>query len=396
MEPKVGHITTVAVSLRYLLLNQLVNLRQAGYEIVTISSTGPEVSMIEAAGIRHVGVPMTRRAFTPVADLRALLGLYRVIRREHFTLVHTHTPKAGILGRWAAKLAKVPIIIHTNHGFIFHEGSPWVWRSFFTLLERLAGRCSDLIFSVNHEDIETAVRHYIGDPEKNVLLGKGGIGIDLSLFDPGRFSSDDILRKRRETGLSDSVRVIGFVGRLVREKGVLELFKAAGMVQDRIPEVRFLIVGPVDTGKPDAVNPEGAKEYGVADIFHFLGLRQDMPELYSLMNVFVLPSHREGFGRVIAEASAMKVPCVVTDIRGCREPVEHGRNGLLVPLGDVNALAAAIIELLTDREKARRMGEEGRRIALERFDERLVFEKVKSEYSRLFREKGLPLPQPLP
>jgi glycosyltransferase involved in cell wall biosynthesis len=112
------------------------------------------------------------------------------------------------------------------------------------------------------------------------------------------------------------------------------------------------------------------------------------------MDVFVLPSHREGFPRAPMEASAMKVPCVVTDIRGCRETVQHGRNGLLVPLGDVQALADAIIELLTDQEKARRMGEEGRRMALEHFDERLVFEKVKAEYARLLQEKGLPVPEP--
>jgi len=114
------------------------------------------------------------------------------------------------------------------------------------------------------------------------------------------------------------------------------------------------------------------------------------------MDVFVLPSHREGFPCAPMEASAMKVPCVVTDIRGCRETVEHGRNGLLVPLGDVQALADAIIELLTDREKARRMREEARRMALERFDEQVVFEKVKAEYARLLREKGLPVPEPRP
>jgi glycosyltransferase involved in cell wall biosynthesis len=116
-----------------------------------------------------------------------------------------------------------------------------------------------------------------------------------------------------------------------------------------------------------------------------------MPELYALMDVFVLPSHRESFPRSPLEASAMAVPCVVTDIPGCRESVEHGRNGLLVPLDDVPALARAILELLTDRERAQRLGQTGRRMALERFDERLVFEKVKAEYSRLLREKGIPV-----
>jgi len=394
---KVVHITTIDMSLRYLLLNQLRSLQQAGYQVVGISSPGPGVSAIEAAGIRHIAILMTRRAFTPLADFRSSWRLYQVIRRERFTIVHTHTLKAGLLGRWAAKLARAPIIVHMNHGFIFHERSPRLWRYFFVALERIASRCSDLIFSVNHEDVETAVREGICDPRKIMPLGNGGIGIDTVLFDPDRFSPDDITLKKLEIGLPQKVRVVGFVGRLVREKGLLELFEAARIVRGRrSKEVSFLIIGPVDSEKPDALTPDVAHNYGISDICIFTGMRQDMPKLYALMDVFVLPSHREGFPRALMEASAMKVPCVVTNIRGCREAIEHGRNGLLVPLSDVQALADAIIELLTDREKARRMGEEGRRMALERFDERLVFERVRSEYARLLREKGLPVPEPRP
>jgi glycosyltransferase involved in cell wall biosynthesis len=121
-------------------------------------------------------------------------------------------------------------------------------------------------------------------------------------------------------------------------------------------------------------------------------MRQDMPDLYALMDVFVLPSYREGFPRSPMEASAMGVPCIVTDIRGCREAVQHNQNGMRVPLGDDRALAEAIVDLLTDREKARRIGEQGRRMALERFDERLVFEKVKAAYTRLLSERGIALP----
>jgi glycosyltransferase involved in cell wall biosynthesis len=393
---KIAHITTVDLSLRYLLLNQLRYLKQEGYEVIGISSPGEELQYIQNAGIRHIAVPMTRRAFTPLADLYALWSFIKVFRKEQPVIVHTHTLKAGIFGRWAAKLARVPVIVHTSHGFIFHEGSSWLWRSFFVLLEKLAARCSDLIFSVNHEDIETAVRQGICDHKKIVPLGKGGIGINLSLFDPCSLSSDDIVRKRRETGLPDGVRVVGFVGRLVREKGLLELFEAARIVRERVnEEVRFLIIGPLDSTKPDALNYEVARDYGISEICIFTGMRQDMPELYALMDVFVLPSHREGLPRAPMEASAMGVPCVVTDIRGCREAVEHSRNGLVVPLGDVQALANAIMELLTDPEKARRMGEEGRRMALERFDERLVFEKVKVEYARLLEEKGYRVPEPL-
>jgi glycosyltransferase involved in cell wall biosynthesis len=389
---KVAHITTIDMSLHYLLLNQLRSIQQAGYKVVGISSSGSEVSTLETAGIRHIPVSMTRNV-TPVADLISLWHLYLVFRREKFTIVHTHTAKPGLLGQMAARMAGIPIVVNTLHGFYFHDHMTPALRRFYITLEKIAARCSDVILSQNREDIETAIHEGICPPEKIKHLGNG---IDVQRFNPARFTPQDIARKRLELGLPNGASVVGFVGRLVREKGLLELFAAARIVRERVPEVHFLIVGPVDKEKPDALTPDSAQEYGIADICHFLGMRQDMPELYALMDVFVLPSHREGFPRAPMEASAMKVPCVVTNIRGCREAVEHGRNGLLVPLGHVRALADAIVELLTNREKARRMGEEGRRMALERFDERLVFEKVKAEYARLLREKRLPVPEPRP
>lgn len=389
---KVAHITTIDRSLRYLLLNQLRSIQESGYEVVGISSPGADVPTLESAGIRHIPVSMTRN-FTPLADLFSLGHLYRIMHREHLAIVHAHTPKAGLVGQLAARMAGVPIVVRTLHGFYFHDHMPPAWRRFYITVEKIAARCSDVILSQNSEDIEIAIGEGICPPHKIRHLGNG---IDVRLFDPARLSSQEIARKRTEVGLPVSAPVVGFVGRLVEEKGLLELFAAASIVQEQMPDVRFLFVGRTDTHKPDALTPDSAQAFGIADICHFLGMRQDMPELYALMNVFVLPSHREGFPRAPMEASAMKVPCVVTDIRGCREAVEHGRTGLLVPLGGVQALANAIIELLTDCEKARRMGQEGRRMALERFDEQLVFEKVKAEYVRLLREKGLPVPTPQP
>ena len=137
-------------------------------------------------------------------------------------------------------------------------------------------------------------------------------------------------------------------------------------------------------------------EFGVAGACHFLGWRQDMPELYALMDVLVLPSHREGFPAAPMEAAAMGVPCVVTDIRGCRETVVDGANGLRVPVRDAGALGDAMKALLLDPARARRMGEAGRRLALERFDQRRVFETVKAEYRRLLLARGLPAPAGVP
>jgi glycosyltransferase involved in cell wall biosynthesis len=382
--PKVAHITTIDLSLRHLLLNQMRSIQQAGYEVCGISAPGPDVPVIEAAGIRHFPIRMTRN-FTPFADLKALWQIYRILKREDFTIVHTHTPKPGLLGQLAARMARVPVVINTIHGFYFHDRMRPAWRRFYILLEKIAARCSDFILSQNREDVQTAVREKICHPED---IGYLGNGIDVVRFDRARLPAALLKQKRRELGLPDEAPVVGFVGRLVAEKGIVELFKAVAIARQHIPALRLLLVGDVDHAKPDALRPNLAAEYGLAEACVFAGWRQDMPEMYALMDVFVLPSHREGFPRSPMEASAMEVPCIVTDIRGCREAVEQNRNGVLVPLGDVRALGEAIIDLLMNPEKANRMAHAGRRMAMERFDERLIFEKVKSEYKRLLKAKG--------
>ena len=379
--PRVAHVTTVDLSLRYLLLNQLQRIRDEGYDVVAISADGPDVAAVEAHGIPHFAVPMTRR-FTPLADLRALIALAVLMRREKFDVVHTHTPKAGLLGQLAARISGVPVVVNTLHGFYFHEGTKPLPRRFYVWMERIAAQCSDSILSQNREDITTAIEERIAPRE---LLKWLGNGIDIGRFDRRRLSDERLGALRDELGLRRGAPVIGFVGRLVKEKGILDLLEATALVARTIPDVQVLIVGPYDEEKPDAIRPEVAERYGLTDRCRFLGMRHDMPELYALMDVLVLPSYREGFPRAPMEASAMGVPTVVSDIRGCREAVEQGVNGLLFPVGNVNALAQALTELLTDDERRRKMGVSGRAIAEERFDEQKVFERVLMEYERLLR-----------
>ncbi len=379
--PRVAHVTTVDLSLRYLLLNQLERIRDEGYDVVGISADGPDVAEVEAHGIPHFSVPMTRR-FTPFADLRALWALTRLMRRERFDVVHTHTPKAGLLGQLAARLSGVPVVVNTLHGFYFHDGTKPLPRRFYIWMERIAAKCSDTILSQNKEDIATAIAEGIAPAE---LLKWLGNGIDIARFDRRNLSAEALGTLRTEIGLDPDAPVVGFVGRLVEEKGILDLLEAAKSVTREVPDVQFLIVGPYDEEKPDALRPDVAELYGVADRCRFLGMRHDMPELYALMDVLVLPSYREGFPRAPMEASAMGVPAVVTDIRGCREAVEHGVNGLLFPVGDVDALADALVGLLRDDARRREMGAAGRAMAEERFDEQKVFERVLEEYERLLR-----------
>lgn len=380
---KVAHVTTIDMAVRFLLLNQLLYLKERGYEVSAVCSPGRWVPEVERAGI-PIKTVEKRRRISPLADLVALWHLFSYFRKEGFVIVHAHTPKAGFLGQLAAKFAGVPIIVRTLHGFYFHDGMHPAVRNFFTGLEKIAALCSDSILSQNSEDIETAIREGICEEEKIKYLGNG---IDINLFDPQRITAEEVTLKRREIGIRKDERVVGIVGRLVEEKGYLDFFQAARITKAKMPNIKFLVVGPIEREKRDALSPDVAKDYGLGDDVIFLGMRMDMPQLYAIMDVFVLPSHREGLPRTLMEAAAMAKPVVATDIRGCREVVKDGETGILVPVKDADALAEAILGLLQDPETAKKMGQAGRRRAEELFDERKVFQRVEAEYDRLLREK---------
>ena len=370
---RIAHVTTVDLSLRLLLLDQLHHLRKAGYDVTAISAPGPHVEHLD--GIRHIPVRMTR-TFTPARDLATLQDLTRILQREKFDLVHTHTPKPGLIGQIAARLAGVPVVVNTIHGFYFHDRMQPAARRFYVLMERIAATQSSAILSQNPEDIETGVRERIFRRDQVELLGNG---VDLDRFHPGV----DGRVARRALGIADGDKVIGFVGRLVAEKGLRELFDAFAHVRAEQPRTKLLVVGGTDGEKGDAVDARAADAYGIADACIFAGHCDDMPAMYAAMDVLALPSHREGFPRAPMEAAAMGVPSVVTDIRGCRETVVHGETGRFVPVGDVDALAGALLDLLRDDEGRRRMGAAARALAVQRFDQRDVFRRVEATYERL-------------
>ena len=382
---KVVHMTTVDMSVRLLLLNQLLALREAGFEVGAVSADGADLGPVREAGVPHWPVSFTRR-MTPFQDLKAAWQIWRLCRREHFTIVHTHQVKAALFGQVAARLAGVPIVVNTVHGFYFHEHTPALKRRAWILLERFCAMFSDLLLSQNREDIPTAIETGICDRDRIEHLGNG---IDVRRFDRAAVPLDRLERLRTALGIPAGAPVVGFVGRLVREKGLAELFDAVGRLRARHPGLRFLVVGPVDSDMPDAVGLAAAVEAGIDDITVFAGYRNEMPDLYALMTVLALPSHREGLPRAPMEASAMGVPTVATAIRGCREVVRPDENGFLVPLGDPGALAGALDRILTDPALAARLGARARELAVTEFDEQIMFRRVAAAYRRLLAAKGL-------
>ncbi len=385
---KIAQITTVDLSLRVLLLNGMLRLKTVGYEVFGISSPGPGVAELEARGIRHIPVAIPR-SIQPLADLRALGQLVRILRREHFAIVHTHFSKPGLLGLAAARLAGVPVAVHTVHGYAIHERMSRLQKRFYIFLEKAAGGCADLLFFQNHDDLRLAIAEHICKAEKIRHLGNG---IDLARFDPERIDRVESIQLRKAMELGENTPVVGFVGRLaLKRKGFADFLSAARIIRDRLPNARFLIIGEADRGRPDAATPEIAREYGVFDRCIFPGWlpNEQMPLMLSLMDVIVLPSLLEGLPKSLMEAAAMGIPIVATDVKGNREVVLPGKNGFLTPLGDVTRLAEAVIQILLDPDKASSFSQEGRKLARVMFDEKTVFEKTEQEYARLLREKGL-------
>ena len=379
---RVAHVATVDLTLRFLLLGQMRRLRDEGFDVTAISAPGPWTAALEAEGIRHIQWRHATRAWHPVADVRAFRELFGIFARESFDLVHTHNPKPGVLGRPAARLAGVPCVLNTVHGLYATPEDRPLRRAAVLGVERVAGWFSDLELYQSEEDLRWARAARVARAGRSVLLGNG---TDLSRFDPSAVDPSRTSSLRSEFSIRDGELVVGIVGRMVAEKGYREFFAAARAVRHRHPGIRFLVVGQVDHEKSDAISHDELAKAG-ADVI-FTGWREDVRDLMALMDVFVLPSWREGLPRSAIEAASMGKPSVLTDVRGCREVGRDGEEALLVPPRDPERLAAAIELLVCDASLRARLGRAARRRALERFDEQRVGDVILAAYRTVLQRK---------
>ena len=378
---KLAVITAVDITMSGLVLAQLKAARDRGYEVHGVCTEGSNFPSLREEGIQMHGVTIYRK-MSPFRDLKTLWKLYSLFRCERFSVVHTHTPKVSLLGQLAAKLAGVPVIINTVHGYYFHENMKPLPRLFYTAMEWIASRCSTFILSQNPEDVETAIRLRIAHPGKIQVLGNG---VDLNHFDPLRFSEADRVRKRQTIGIPPNAVVVGIIGRLVREKGYLELFQAMKQLMDHHENAWLMIIGIEEPEKADRISGHTFKEYGIEERTKWMGecRKEEIPGLLACCDIYVLPSWREGFPRSAIEAAAMGLPVVATNIRGCRQVVEHETSGLLVPLKDVKALTQALCRLLESQDLRQRMGQAGYEKSRKEFDEGRICEIVVETYDRL-------------
>ncbi|MGW4379061.1 glycosyltransferase [Kitasatospora sp. NPDC004531] len=374
---RVAHLTTVDMSLHLLLATELAVDVEHGLTTYGLSAPGPHRPQIEQLGVEHRTLASLTRAWQPAADLAAARELLAALREIRPDVLHTHNPKTGVLGRVLGRLARVPVVVNTCHGLWAQAHDPLAKRLLVLGAEAFAARFSHAELYQNAEDHHTLARWGVPAHRARVV----GNGVDLDRF-PAPGPRRDALRTavRRQLGVRDEELLVGGVGRRVAEKGIREYAEAARALAGR---ARFVWIGPDDPDKPDALR---AAEAGV----EFLGSRDDMPALYAALDIFVLPSHREGFSRSGMEAAASGLPMVLSDIRGCREIGTHDQHLLLTPAADPAALTGTLDRLLTEPALRNRLGTAARRRAREQFDQRTVARISLETYAAVARRRGLP------
>jgi glycosyltransferase involved in cell wall biosynthesis len=380
---RICRVVTVPLTFATLLREQIRRVVEAGFEVTLVSSPGPQLAEVACeAGARSYDLPMAREV-SPFADLAALRELVRYLRRERFDLVHSSTPKAGLLVAMAGLLARIPRRLHT------YTGQPWVelqgpmrWAAITS--DRTVGRLDTHLYADSESQRRFLVAHDIVPEPRIRVLGDGSIsGVDLRRFDPEAWQRESQLN-RAELGIDHQAIVIAFVGRVTRDKGIRELVVAFNQLASERTDMHLMLVGPQEPER-DPLPPETQREIVTNRRIHTVGFT-DKPERYlALADVFCLPSYREGFGTVAIEAGAMRLPSVVSRITGLIDAIVDEQTGIVVPPKQVAPLAHALGRLIADPDLRRRMGAAARDRAMRCFDADVVNGLVVSEYARLLQ-----------
>lgn len=385
--PDILFLTNSAFAVRYLIRDKMEALVAAGYGVRALCGDDAHTSDQSAETLRVDTLKMCR-LFRPLKDLRSLVTLLGYLKRHRPRVVHTCTPKAGLLGPLAARLLGIPVV-HSVFGLLFHDRGSRRQNLLYRAAERLTAFCAGYLLFQSRADLENI--RGLGWKSSDRLLYLGN-GVDLERFDPAPYRAQRRLI-RAELRYGDGHFVVGMVARLLRTKGVGEFLAVAERLRCFSP-LRFLMVGPAESDHARAVSEALMRHAAEADNVLFLGEQQDMPRLYAAMDLFVLPSYREGVPQALLEASAMELPVIATDIRGCREVVERERTGWLVPVRDVEALAEKILECWRDPERAHQFGRAGRVRVQREFDQRVVHERLLRLYAGLLGATAPPASVP--
>ena len=379
------HVTTVPLTLRFL-RGQLRELRGSRFEPHVASAPGDAGELEDFATREAVpahAVPMTRTV-SPVADVGSLWSLWSTVRRVSPTIVHAHTPKAGLLSMLAASSTATPIRVYHMRGLPLRTASG-ATKLVLRWSEKISCALAHRVFCVSHSLREIALEENLCPPGKLKVLGSGsGQGVDaLDHFRPSRLSAQEKARVRAGIGIPAESPVVGFVGRLVGDKGVAVLAHAWQGLRQEFPDAHLVLVGPEEVRDP--VAPEILNALRNDDRVHVLGFVEDPAPLYAIMDVVALPTEREGFPNVPLEAGAMEIPVVASRVTGCVDAVMDRRTGRLVAPGDADALRSALAEYVRDPALRAAHGSASRARILEDFEAGVVTKRIHERYDVLLR-----------
>ena len=383
------HITTVAMTLVFM-RGQVTFIKERGFDVFALSSPGEDLTSF--GELEHVPVHAVdmKRQITPLRDLIALLQIVRYLLKIQPHIVHAHTPKGGLLGTIAAWVGRVPVRIYHIRGLPFTSASGLRAR-LLRCTERVSCRLATHVLCVSESNRQLAVSARLCPPRKiSVLLNGSGQGVDaMGAFDPARWRhARSAIRSM--TGIPPDAMVLGFVGRIVRDKGVAELFDAWKALRQEFERLHLLIVGFFEPHDP---LPRDLEEALRADSrIHLTGRQHETARFYAAMDLVVLPTYREGFPNVPLEAASMGIPTVATRVPGCTDAVVDGVTGVLVPPRDAVALSVAIKGYLESPELLNLHGAAGRARVVREFCRERVWQALYTEYATLLRRHGVPVP----
>jgi glycosyltransferase involved in cell wall biosynthesis len=348
--PKLLRITTVPISLRILLQGQMNFMKENGWKVLAVSSKGEEVDeVMEKEGVEHVAIPLTRK-ISPLTDLLALWKLCKIIRKFNPVIIHSHTPKAGLIGMMAGWICRVPVRLHTVAGLPLMEYSGWK-RILLNQTEKLTYHFATRVYPNSYQLFDFIRNNLFSNTKKFKIIGKGSSnGIDVDFFSPSKKLKEDSELVKSSLNIPTDGFVFLFVGRLVRDKGIVELVQAFEELNKLNNNTYLLLVGSLEQNLDPLPNEVLTKIKSHHKII-LTGFQKDVRPYFAASDVFVFPSYREGFPNVVLQAACMELPIIASNINGCNEIIEHEVSGLLVPAKSVKELEDAMRLLLNESSK---------------------------------------------
>ena len=381
MKKKLVRITTIPISLEKLLGDQLSYMNNF-FHVIAVSSNKEKLKkygISESVDTYHLDLT---RKITPFRDLLSLIRLYKFLKREKPFIVHTHTPKAGIVGMLASYLANVPHRLHTVAGLPLLESSGFK-RLLLNLIEVITYKCSTKVYPNSFGLKDIILKNKFTSNEKIKVIGNGSSnGINTSYFDPKLFSEKERESIKANLGIGKGDFVFIFVGRVVRDKGINELIKVFDLFSKKNKKIKLLIVGDFEDDL-DPVSDDTKKRLNNNKNIFSLGFQKDVRPFLAISNTLVFPSYREGFPNVVMQSGAMNLPCIVSDINGCNEIIKSGYNGIIIPNKDINSLKRAMKRIYEDKKLYFKLKKNSRINIVNNYQQKFYWNALLSEYKSL-------------